>query len=383
LFNAFANVTRDMFSDTANVQLGMAAPLMFANDATKALATFGAFEGLAFTLAGTFSAIFVKASGTGFSRYGQDSLRQTGSSGRGHANESSVGAPAGYSSRLARDTEGMANAENYGAQLRTTGGQGEMIMNSQAKFHRDRLTMTGARDAFGNGVGDYGAAGSAMADANMIKQRMGVQTAESVRAQAAARGLNEQQALAAVTDYAHNSTMGEAMAFSKLASNLGLDSEQTMDFMKGVHASAGLGNAEGLHQSYQNARDNNEFSGNFKDYVGMQKELEASKGFIDKSMTHQMAQKYYNCNERAFLKDQAAYSQATTASQLSTMNENSTGVESMAHMLGQAKAIENIARVRSCPLVAAESWPVSIISFAAFFIRCFAAPSYSWLAVLL
>lgn len=345
LFNAFANVARDMFADTAQVQLGMTAPIMFAQDSAKALSTFGAFESLAFTLAGTFSAIFVKAAGAGFSRYGQDHLRQTGSAGRATAGDSALGL--GYGRSLGSKSNSMADAETYDRQLGTAAGQGEMIMNSQANFHRDRITVSNAREDYGNGTSDFGAAANAMADANRVKQWMGTAIAESVRMNATARGIDGQTAVSAIQDYSQNSKLGEASAYSQLMDKLGLDGYQTMDFIKSVHSGAGLGNAQGLMDSYNNAKAAGEFNGELSDYIRMQKELESSKGFIDKATTHDMADKYFGGNERSFLYNQATYNQATTAGQLAELNNSGTGiagVEAIASTIGRAKAIDAMAK---------------------------------------
>lgn len=333
-----------LMSEIRNGQLGLKSMLLFEGAAAKAYATFGNYEGLAFTMAGTFSAIFVKTGSTGMTRFGQTATADYARAGANAGQNTSVGDP----TRRTSTQEGLTKSVAVEA-IHNGNAMGTFSANEMAKQVREFDTMKLARADYGNGIGDGDATGRTLASANQLKNWMTVSAAKAVHENALSRGMDPERAMESMQHYSYNSKTGEALAFDKMTQELkkenpGWSHDLTMDFMKDIQAQSGFGNAKGLNDGFQNAKQNLGFAGNLSNYVEMQKELEANKGFFNADTAHGMADKYFDGDVNKFLRGQSEYTLASSASMLSNMEKGGGSVESIMGAVGMAKAASHMAQ---------------------------------------
>ena len=118
--------------------------------------------------------------------------------------------------------------------------------------------------------------------------------------------------------------------------------EKTIRRIKDTGLKKEYGNLEGLRKGYDNAVQQNGYTGTFSSYISMQSELQSERGFADvKAMERFSAN--YNGGRAAFLKDQAEYKTGETAGLLDNLREERLNPGNVGEIIGSLQGARAIA----------------------------------------
>ncbi|MFZ2633656.1 MAG: conjugal transfer protein TraG N-terminal domain-containing protein [Desulfosalsimonadaceae bacterium] len=331
LVHSFAmDKSLDLFQEITNGSLGFKSMMLFSSSSQKAMAAFGAARWSAIMVAGVFSALLTKFGGSAMAHFAGNlsGFKQYGAG----AAESAMNPP-----KWASDVHGLT--EIAPSMVYANTGAGSAWMSKTYDTSAKLNTSLGAVGEFGDG--NPLVAGSATGKANVTGLKEKLSHAEAIGAYAQAHGMNEDQVIRAVENFQTASQGGSAQALQNLSHDLNSSPFEAMDLIKDTGLKKEYGNLEGLRNGYDNAVQQNGYTGAFSSYIAMQSELQSERGFADVKSVDRFAASYHN-GRAAFLKDQAEYKTGETAGMLKNLKDNRLNPGSVGEILGSLQGARSI-----------------------------------------
>ena len=321
----------DLFQEITNGSLGYKSMMLFSSSSQKAMAAFGAARWSAIMVAGVFSALLTKFGGSAMAHFAGNlsAFKQHGAS----AAESAMNP-----SKWGSDVHGLTEVAPSMVYANTGAGSAWISKTYDTSSRMD--TSLGAVGAFGEG--NPLVAGSAVAKSNVTGLKEKLSHAESIGAYAQSHGMNENQVIRAVENFQMATQGGSAGALKNLADSLQTSPFEAMDLIKDTGLKKEYGNLEGLRKGYDNAVQQNGYTGAFTSYIAMQSELQSDRGFADVKAMDRFAASYHN-GRAAFLKDQAEFKTGETAGMLENLRESRLNPGNVGEILGSLKGAQAMA----------------------------------------
>ncbi len=326
----------DIMTEIKNGQLGLKSFLLFESDSMKAYACFAQYKILSIMFAGIFAGVLTRiggsmwaktlsSPGSQMSRYGSaaalESIDPVKSTGR--KTDLTTAVP----TEVLHDQYGMPN---------------QAVTNLYAR-ETEYLTKAAAVNAFGGLAKSAGHAAGVMSQANLTHLKEKVAHSDAVLKWGEAHGLSNEDTIQMTQDYMQHASASTALAMNKIAMEYHISPMEALDFAKHIQTETGYGDALGVEQAYQSAR-NDGFLGTIADYQSMRADIDSRKGFLNAEAVKQMAAKYFEGNTNRFLRHEAEYSKAQTASMLHNFSKNRVEPEEVGAALGRAKSFEALAK---------------------------------------
>ena len=332
LVHSFAmDKTFDLFQEITNGSLGFKSMMLFSSSSQKAMAAFGAARWSAIMVAGVFSALLTKFGGSAMAHFAGNlsGFKQYGAG----AAESAMNP-----SKWGSDVHGLT--EVAPSMVYANAGAGSAWISKTYDTSGRLQTSLGAVGAFGEG--NPLIAGAAAAKSNVTGLKEKLSHAESIGAYAKDHGMDENQVIRAVENFQTASQSGSAQALQNLSNDLRSSPFEAMDLIKDTGLKKEYGNLEGLRRGYDNAIQQNGYTGAFSSYIAMQSELQSERGFADvKAMERFSA--HYNGDRAAFLKDQAEFKTGETAGLLENLRESRLNPGNVGEILGSLQGARSMA----------------------------------------
>ncbi|MFZ2634322.1 MAG: conjugal transfer protein TraG N-terminal domain-containing protein [Desulfosalsimonadaceae bacterium] len=332
LVHSFAmDKTFDLFQEITNGSLGFKSMMLFSSSSQKAMAAFGAARWSAIMVAGVFSALLTKFGGSAMAHFAGNlsAFKQYGAG----AAESAMNPP-----KWASDVHGLT--EVAPSMVYANAGVGSAWTSKTYDTSSKINTSLGAVGAFGDG--NPLVAGSTTAKSNVTGLKEKVSHAESIGAYAKDHGMDENQVIRAVENFQTASQGGSAQALQNLSNDLKSSPFEAMDLIKDTGLKKEYGNLEGLRNGYDNAVQQNGYTGAFSNYIAMQSELQSDRGFADVKATDKFSANYNN-GRAAFLKDQAEFKTGETAGLLENLKEHRLNPGNVGEVLGSLHGAQSMA----------------------------------------
>ena len=326
----------DILTEIKDGQLGLKSFLLFQSDAMKAYACFAQYKIMSVMFASIFAGVLTRIGGSMWARTLTSPGAQMSRFGAGAAIESidptkSAGRKTGLTESI--PTQAMHNNYGMARQAQTE------LYGKETEYRTKHLSM----ETFGGTASDPVTAADRMSSANLTHLKEKVSHSDAVMQWGNAHGLSDDDTIQMTQDYLQHSTASSALAMNKIAADYNISPMEALDFAKQIQAQTGYGDALGVEKAYKSAV-NEGFTGTMADYQSMRSDIDSRTGFLNADTVTKMADGYFEGDTNRFLRSEAEYSQAQTASMLRNFNKNRVTPEQVGDALGRAKSFEALAR---------------------------------------